>query len=169
MTNTKFLVSSTVVLAFVAAGPAGAGDPAKSKPPKAERYQVDPEVQRMVEEQTRRPVVAPELPVLEWETSPDVESNRVSARLLSTGDQTVLVAVRLTADQKDALTQLWPTVETIDQADHQTILGDELILRYPLVLEFDLHRLDAKIGQVIELELGNTKDQRPIVLFVRGS
>lgn len=164
------LTYTVTLIGLLGLATAQAQEPPKpSKAPKADRFQVDPAVQKKFEEQALRPHIPPELPVVEWEEQTDAVTQHVSARLLSTGDQSVLVAVQLTPEQKRVLGAIWPTVTRIEDADHQMIFGDELCLRYPVALEYDLHRLDPKLGQVLEFEVGSTKDRRPLVLFVRGS
>lgn len=167
MKNLKFLVSTTAAMALIGLSDARGQEP--GKPLEQDRFQVDPEVTKKFEEQANRPYVAEPLPVVEWEKALNATTQKVSARLLSTGDQSILVAVSLTPLQKESLSKVWPTVLTLAEADHQTILGDELCLRYPVALDYELNRLDKKEGQVLELEVGSALDGRPLVLFVRGS
>lgn len=168
-TSKTLILSSSAVAALLWAGLAAAQEVRPSKGSKGDQLQVDPAVAAKYEAQAQRRVVEPDLPIVEWEQDRAVPSRRVSARILSIGDQSVLVAVPLSPEQKAVLSQRWPTVTRAEEANHQTIWGDELCLRYPVTLEYDALRLSSKLGQVVELEVGSTQDKRPIVIFVRGT
>lgn len=167
MGSIKSLTFITAGLALLLADTSGAqeGAPAKERA----SFQIDPEVRKAIEAQEKRVFVEAETPLVEWEPAQDADRQKVDARLLAVGDQSVLVAVRLSPEDKAQLLTMWPQVATEAEADHQTILGEELVLRYPVTLDYELTRLEQKLGQVLQFEIGRTLDRRPIVLFVRGT
>lgn len=170
MKTTKLMISSAGLASLLCLGVSEAQEAKPLKSPRGgDQLQVDPAVQQKYEAQAKRQVVRPDLPLVEWEQDRTRPSRRVSGRVLSVGDQSVLVAVPITPEQKAVLSERWKTVTRVEDATHETILGDELCLRYPVALDYDTKRLTNKLGQVVELEVGTSQSKRPLVLFVRGS